>query len=201
MENKIKTGFGILAFLLYGCMSGQPFTSQEREIITSGKGIMRLLTIEDREDSLFLRANTIPLGEKELTSEEYLMLKQRMLSTVNDSTNPGVGIAAPQVGIARRLIAVQRFDKEGEPFEFYANPRIVYCSEEKSCGPEGCLSVPEVRDSVWRSTEIVVVYWDEEANEKRQDTVKGFTAVIFQHETDHLNGVLFIDRSVQKLSL
>ena len=105
-----------------------------------------------------------------------------------------MGIAAPQVGVSRRLIAVQRFDKPGEPFCFYVNPEIVWYSQTRLPGSEGCLSIPGVSGSVLRSERIVVRYLDEESLRMAADTVEGFTAVIFQHEVDHLDGVLFIDR-------
>lgn len=200
----MKRIFGIVTIVLIlfmGCRHKQAFTTQERETIISGTGIMRLWTADNAEDSVLLRAKAMSLGKTEMESEIYSALKQRMLETVNDTNNQGVGIAAPQVGISRQLIAVQRFDKEGESFEFYANPRITYYSDEKECGPEGCLSVPGVRDSVFRSTRIVVCYMDASEYTERKDTVEGFTAVIFQHEIDHLNGVLFTDKSVKKISL
>ena len=108
----------------------------------------------------------------------------------------GVGIAAPQVGINRRVVAVQRFDKEGDPFEVYPNIRIVWKSDSVEAGPEGCLSVPNQRGEVMRSQEIVIEYASADCEEISmvRDTVKGFTAVIFQHEVDHLEGVLYIDR-------
>ena len=102
-------------------------------------------------------------------------------------------IAAPQVGISRQLVAVQRLDKTGEPFEFYVNPEIVYFSQDTVLGQEGCLSIPGRMGSVYRSKEIVVRYRDELSFEWRQDTVREFTARIFQHEIDHLNGILYTD--------
>jgi peptide deformylase len=104
-----------------------------------------------------------------------------------------VGIAAPQVGILRRLVAVQRFDKEGEPFEFFVNPEIVEMGDEWAVGGEGCLSVPEISGSVERAQSLVLRYRDAEFVEHTEH-IEGFTAVIFQHEIDHLNGTLFIDK-------
>jgi peptide deformylase len=116
-----------------------------------------------------------------------------MLKTVRNPENEGVGIAAPQVGILRRLVAVQRFDKEGEPFEFYVNPEIVEYGEPKEYGSEGCLSVPNHRGEVLRSRCITLRYRDLQF--KRQtEIIEDFTAVIFQHEIDHLDGILYIDR-------
>ena len=136
----------------------------------------------------------VPLGREELQSAHFRMLKEGMLATVCDTTDRGVGIAAPQVGVSRRLIAVQRFDKPGEPFCFYVNPEIVWYSQTRLPGSEGCLSIPGVSGSVLRSERIVARSLDEESLRMAADTVEGFTAVIFQHEVDHLDGVLFIDR-------
>jgi peptide deformylase len=99
------------------------------------------------------------------------------------------------------VVAVQRFDKEGEPFEVYPNIKIVWASDSKVSGPEGCLSVPGRRGEVLRSQEIVIEYADMKAIKAgpdipmARDTVNGFTAVIFQHEIDHLDGILYIDKS------
>jgi peptide deformylase len=105
-----------------------------------------------------------------------------------------VGIAAPQIGINKRAVVVQRFDKPGEPFEAYPNIYIVECSEEKQKGPEGCLSVPDERHDVNRSTSVVISYYDIGKGEMVTETIEGFTAVIFQHEIDHLEGIIYTDR-------
>jgi peptide deformylase len=118
----------------------------------------------------------------------------QMILTVQDTANAGVGIAAPQVGISRRLIAVQRFDKADNPFEFYANAYIIFYSDDKRIGSEGCLSIPNRRGNVERSEKIVVKYTNIETLKPCADTVSGFTAVIFQHEVDHLDGILYIDK-------
>ena len=163
-------------------------------IASQSGAVMRLCRIGDRADSLFLRRKAAPLGAEELKSEYFRRLKQGMLLTVRDTADEGVGIAAPQVGVSRRLIAVQRFDKPGEPFECYVNPEIVGRSAACTAGREGCLSVPETSGTVLRADRIVLRYLDETTMRPVTDTVEGFTAVIFQHEIDHLDGVLFIDR-------
>ncbi len=170
------------------------FDAGERRIINGGEGeIMRVLTTADRDDSLTLRRISAPLDEKAVASDDFAVLRRRMLATVRNPQNEGVGIAAPQVGVSRRLIAVQRFDKAGEPFEFYINPEILSVSGEAEEGPEGCLSVDGVRGTVARPRRIELRYRNERFADTTE-TVEGFTAVIFQHETDHLDGVLFIDR-------
>ena len=186
------------------------------------EGTMRVLTISDSSDLAVLRASSVNLSDKALLSDDYEKLCSLMVATVTHPSQDGVGIAGPQVGLNRRIVAVQRFDKEGEPFEVYPNISIVWASDSLAAGPEGCLSVPDRRGDVLRSTEIIIEYDDPtllngnisgdcssgctgcagsgclDSGKKViptvRDTVSGFTAVIFQHEIDHLDGILYIDR-------
>ena len=121
------------------------------------------------------------------------VLAKRMFLAMRDPQRPGVGIAAPQVGINRNLIWVQRFDKTGEPFELYVNPRISWRSELLRKDREGCLSIPDTMGQVLRHYAIRLSYNDPQGNQQ-EEMIEGFTAVIFQHETDHLYGILFTDR-------
>lgn len=172
---------------------GETFTAAEREVIhAGGQGIMRVLSIDNEADSLALREESRPMSESLLRTEEYALLRERMLQTVQNPEAEGVGIAAPQVGVRRAMIAVQRFDKEGEPFEFFLNPEIIELLGEKADGGEGCLSVPELYGNVSRWQHILLRYRDEQWVEHIEH-IEGFTAVIFQHEVDHLSGRLFID--------
>ena len=159
---------------------------------------MRVLTIDSREDCKILRKESTDLSVKALKSEQYKVLAELMIATVTHPSQDGVGIAAPQVGLNRRVVAVQRFDKEHEPFEVYPNIRIVWASDSLVAGPEGCLSVPNRRGEVMRSQEIIIEYADitrlDESDFMVRDTVRDFTAVIFQHEIDHLDGTLYIDK-------
>lgn len=194
MHIRYYIGIVLTGWLIMGC-TPKDFTNTEKELIRSQAGnVMRLYTTDNLQDSLFLRRRALVVEPDLLGQEEYRMLKAGLLRTVQDSANPGVGIAAPQVGIGRRMIVVQRFDKTAEPFEVYLNPEIIFYSEDKKSGPEGCLSIPEKSGDVRRSVSIVVRYMDENTYAQCQDTVNGFTAVIFQHETDHLEGILFTDR-------
>lgn len=181
------------------------FNDSELNIINGCDSIMRVLTIEDESDLAVLRSSSTDLSLVGLQSDEYDRLAELMVATVTHPSQDGVGIAAPQVGINRRIVAVQRFDKEGEPFEVYPNIRIVWASDSVALGPEGCLSVPDRRGEVKRSQEIVIEYADMKAASSAKDTipmvrdtVSGFSAVIFQHEIDHLEGVLYIDRLDQR---
>ena len=171
----------------------QGFTAAEQATIHAGeRDIMYVLSVAESADSAVLRQKSLPVSEQMVQSEDFAMLRRRMLATVQDPENEGVGIAAPQVGISRQMVAVQRFDKEGEPFEFFLNPEIVERIGEKEAGGEGCLSVPEIRGDVERWQTIRLRYRDERFVE-REELIEGFTAVIFQHELDHLDGKLFID--------
>ena len=184
----------ILFFILAG--GGQAWSSGEKAII-KGSGVMRVLTIDDRADSLFLRTPCKNLSIKEIRSPEYNVLAERMLATVTSPEQDGVGIAGPQVGIGRRVVAVQRFDKEGEPFEVYPNIRVTARRGDPEPGPEGCLSVPGRRGDVLRWQDIDIAYTSAATGADTTERVQGFTAVIFQHETDHLDGVLYIDKLAQ----
>lgn len=183
----------IVTMAILGTSCTSTFNAAEREIIDQGEEIMRLTTIDNEADSLTLRQISKPLSRRDVASEEFLTLCRRMLATVRNPENEGVGIAAPQVGILRRLVAVQRFDKEGEPFEFYINPKIVEYGEDWELGGEGCLSVPYFRGDVLRAKSIKISYRDVQYRLHRE-IIEGFTAVIFQHEIDHLDGILYIDR-------
>ena len=178
-------------------LAQKPFSRAERRTIRTGEGIMRLCTINDPQDSLLIRQKAAALTPRAMRSKNFATLCDRMLQTVNDPGNEGVGIAAPQVGVSCRLIAVQRYDKPGQPFEFYANPTIVRYGEPWKSGPEGCLSVPGMWGKVDRAQEIVLRYTDPATGESREEVVKGYTAVIFQHETDHLDGILYIDKATE----
>jgi peptide deformylase len=201
MRKIVLIGAAILAVLACGRSKTGGFSSGELEILNGADSIIRVLTVEDSVDYAVLRAVSRDFSAKELMSEEFGKLGRRMVATVTHPSQDGVGIAGPQVGLSRRVVAVQRFDKEGEPFEVYANVRIVWMSDSLACGPEGCLSVPDRRGNVLRSQQIVIEYADLASLshscddiQMARDTVSGFTAVIFQHEIDHLEGVLYIDR-------
>lgn len=191
----------MMAALACGRSKTGGFSACELNILNGTDSIMRVLTIEDSLDNVVLRAASHDFSLEELMSDEFKKLERMMIATVTHPSQDGVGIAGPQVGLNRRIVAVQRFDKAGEPFEVYANVRILWLSDSLAYGPEGCLSVPDRRGNVLRSQQIVIEYADLASLSHScddipmaRDTVSGFTAVIFQHEIDHLEGVLYIDR-------
>jgi peptide deformylase len=157
---------------------------------------MYVLVISKKLDSTILRAQSEPINLKRKNELTRLLAKRLEITMINEM---GVGIAAPQVGILKQMICVQRFDKEGFPNEIYINPVITKYSEEKQDCREGCLSIPGRSDTTKiRALTIDLAYQNLEG-EKVEETVSGFTAVIFQHEIDHLNGILYIDHLEQEM--
>ncbi|MEI3791683.1 MULTISPECIES: peptide deformylase [unclassified Chryseobacterium] len=184
-----KISFLFIFFI--GFMNAQKLTSNETSIINQGD-ITTALPIYQTTDShqhktlLSLSTEIDPVDSN--TATLVKRMKESLLST-----DGGVGIAAPQVGINRKVIWVQRFDKEGNPLEYFINPVIVWRSELQNLGPEGDLSIPEFRDQFYRSKVIQLEYVDLKG-QKYSEIVEGFTAVIFQHEIDHLFGILISDK-------
>ena len=180
---------------LASCTQNSGWTPEEKELINSAAySRMRVTKTNDAADSLLLRTPSTLLTHKQIESPEFGRLVASMMETVNDPYHGGVGIAAPQVGILRRMVVVQRYDKPGRPFEVYVNPTITHYGEDKKLGREGCLSVPNRRGEVVRSQAIEIEWRDALTFELRKERIEGYTAVIFQHEIDHLDGVLYIDR-------
>ena len=189
----------LLSISLCSCSSLNGWTEEEMSLILDSPAVMRVLSVDEYEDSLVLRKASTFIPEEELEGEILKILSEKMLATVTSPEQDGVGIAGPQVGISRRIVAVQRFDKPGEPFEVYPNIRIVAFRGDKADGPEGCLSVPGRSGTVSRYRDIDITYsLTGNPAKDTTETVKGFTAVIFQHECDHLDGILYTDR-LQKI--
>ncbi|MBR5855834.1 MAG: peptide deformylase [Bacteroidales bacterium] len=206
MKNKPQklTAFAVIILCVVSLVNGPTscsfhkksltFTANELLIINDTvTPLMKVYTIEEESDSTLLRQLCTPFSNDDITDPAYRILAERMVRTVTDSTVDGVGIAGPQVGILRQIIAVQRYDKEGFPFEVYPNITIVGRSQESETGREGCLSVPNKNGMVERSQWVIISYTCPQTLTQVQDTVKGFTARIFQHETDHLKGILYTD--------
>ena len=167
------------------------FTPTELLLIMEGdpSALMRLITNDNGAGDAFLRTKSLRVKRNDPAAGHLI---SRMIETVKQEK--GVGIAAPQVGINRRAILVQRLDLEPEkPFRAYFNPKIVEMSDETLVDWEGCLSIPAGFGRVTRAKSIVLTY-EQKDGTSAKETVVGFTARIFQHEIDHLDGILFIDR-------
>ncbi len=106
---------------------------------------------------------------------------------------PGIGLAAIQIGVAKRVIAMDLSKKEDnhEPLVFI-NPEIVWTSDETAKYEEGCLSIPDYYEEVERPSQVKVKYLDRDGKTRELDA-KGLLATCLQHEIDHINGILFID--------
>ncbi len=128
---------------------------------------------------------------KDITGELH-RLSQDMLETMYDA--PGIGLAAPQVGVLKRLIVLDaQRDKDAPraPIVMF-NPEVIAKSDNLNTYEEGCLSIPEQFSEVTRPAEVTVRWIDTRGEECQQD-FDGLWATCVQHEIDHLNGVLFID--------
>ena len=123
--------------------------------------------------------------------ESLKTLIHDMLETMYDA--PGIGLAAIQIGVAKRLLVID-LSKEEDPKNpiVFCNPEIIWESDERSSYEEGCLSIPEYYESVERPARIKVKYQDETGAMKEMEA-DGLLATCLQHEIDHLNGILFID--------
>ena len=125
-------------------------------------------------------------------SDDLRALADDMLETMYDA--PGIGLAAPQVGVLQRLIVLDCVKEEGEaprPLVMF-NPEITAQSDEMNTYEEGCLSIPEQYAEVTRPAEVTVNWIDRDGN-PQSDSFDGLWATCVQHEIDHLNGKLFID--------
>jgi peptide deformylase len=129
--------------------------------------------------------------------KDFQLLVDDMIETMR--AEPGVGLAAPQVNQSLRLIVVEYPEddsiEEAEPRLFVlANPEFSYLSPETIMGIEGCLSVPNLLGDVERSQDVIVEGLDRKGK-KTEIKASGWLARIFQHEIDHINGILYVDRA------
>ncbi len=182
------------SFQTFG-QKAEKFSEMETNLIqTNSKEMMRVFNRTNPTDSLILKSISKPIRPTEKLTR---ILAERMLLSVQNEG--GVGIAAPQVGINRRMVWVQRFDKPEKPFELFINPEIIWHSQLMQKGPEGDLSFEE-RGFVMRYYSIQVRYQNLKG-ETLTEFLEGFTSVIFQHERDHLDGILLTDRMKEQEGL
>lgn len=203
MKKVVVFVFGML--LVYGCSGTKhiktfSFSSDEKERITNKDSLapMRVYKISNKVDSLLLRTKSayIKPNPNDIILKTFV---KRLYATVTDSMSLGVGIAAPQVGILKNIIWVQRLDKDNLPFEVYLNPKIINYSTTTQTVREGCLSIPDRRETLSSRSEKIIIEYDTMHGQHKSETVEGFTAVIFQHEIDHLNGILYLDHLQKEL--
>jgi peptide deformylase len=186
-----------MGFYFTSCVSKRVMTREELNLIEefSADTAFRVLQVTDADDYKLLRTRCADVN---LKSKALKTLIARMRVTLEKEQ--GVGIAAPQVGLARNLFLFARIDKPGTPIEVAINPRITNHPDETICFErDGCLSIPNRSGNSIRYPWVEVEYTNEQG-ERIKEKLEGysrkgnFTAVIFQHEYDHLQGVLFTDK-------
>ncbi len=125
-------------------------------------------------------------------SDDLRVLADDMLETMYDA--PGIGLAAPQVGVLSRLIVLDCVKGENEPPQpmIMFNPEVIASSDALNVHEEGCLSIPDIYQEVTRPAE-VNVRWIDRNGKLQEAGFDGLWATCVQHEIDHLNGILFID--------
>ena len=127
----------------------------------------------------------------ETVDDDLRALMDDMLETMYDA--PGIGLAAIQVGVPKRVIVMDlgRDETAREP-RYFVTPEILWSSDETAPYEEGCLSVPEIYDEIERPAKVKLRYLNYQGEQIEEDA-EGVFAVCIQHEMDHLEGVLFID--------
>jgi peptide deformylase len=164
---------------------------------------MKILTINNKKEEKFLRQKTAEFDFNKYTKKEIDALIKEMKKTMLE--NNGIGLSANQVGLDLNFFVAEipadisinpRLNQhKSASNKFYAifNPEIIKFSENKSIMEEGCLSVPNVYGLVERPEKITLIGYDKNAK-KIKIKAWGLLARVFQHEIDHLNGILFIDK-------
>ena len=148
--------------------------------------LRRILTVDADLATLKRKSDRVTVVDDELRA-----LMDDMLETMYDA--PGIGLAAIQVGVPKRVIVMDlsRSEDAKEP-RYFINPEILWASEETQGYEEGCLSVPEIYDEVERPAKVRIRYLGYDGKPVEEDA-EGLYAVCIQHEMDHLEGVLFLD--------
>ena len=157
-----------------------------------------------------LRVKADPVGSEEINSDEFKTLVKNMFDTME--AEDGIGIAAPQIGVSKQ-VAIVGLPKDNprypdveldqdDSFEILVviNPKITILDNETMGFWEGCLSVPGLRGYVERPKKISVEYLDLNGDSQKKE-ISGFGATVFQHEIDHLEGILYVVRIKDKTKL
>lgn len=189
----------LIGLSLFSIKSMAQFTQNEKILINSGttETPFRVLKVTDQQDSIFLRQKCSDIEDISDSVDVQILIDRLKTTMVAES---GVGIAAPQVGIGRNIFLFTRIDKANYPVIVAINPKIVNHPEETICFErDGCLSIPGISGNSIRYPWVDVEYTDENGN-LVQERLEGysresdFTGIIFQHEFDHLQGILFTDK-------
>lgn len=152
---------------------------------------LRILTIDNKKDEEVLRTPSKDVALEEIGSTDFEVFLEKLLLTAKLSEEPAGGIAAPQVGVNKNIFFLLNYDTN--EWEVFINPEVEPVGFVKTSIEESCLSVPNVEAEVQRYKNIRIKYLDRDGK-KYTRKYKDLNAVTIQHEKDHLDGILFIDR-------
>lgn len=154
---------------------------------------MNIFIINNKKEEKFLRQRTPTFDFSKFTKKEIFGFIKLLREKMKEAD--GIGLSANQLGLSHRVF-VGRIPSEDGRMKFYAvfNPEIEKISKEKELLPEGCLSVPGILGDVERPEKVTIIGLDKNGK-KIKIKAWGLLARVFQHETDHLNGILFIDKA------
>jgi peptide deformylase len=154
------------------------------QLLTSRDMARPIITLPDKR----LRRVSEPVSK---ITAEVKTLVEDMFESMYEA--PGIGLAAVQLGVLKRIVTMDLAKKDGPPEpRVFINPEIVWKSDERSTYEEGCLSIPDIHEDVERPARVKLKYLDLEGKPQEAEA-EGLFATCIQHEVDHTNGVLFID--------
>lgn len=137
---------------------------------------------------IILRRRALSVSKGEFNDDLKKLAKDMAQAMYDDD---GIGLAAPQISKSIRLLVI---GTEGKGYKAYINPEITFFSKDKVTNEEGCLSLPQIFGNVTRPKKIHVKFQNLDG-QTQKEKLKGMEAIVLQHEIDHLNGILFIDRT------
>lgn len=156
---------------------------------------LKIYTIENKEEEKILREKSVPVKEEQFKDSKFHEFLDNLLYTALNSEEqdnvPAGGIAAPQVGENIRVFYTLNYDTD--KWQLFINPKITPIGFSKTSTIEGCLSVPNIEGEVLRYRKVKINYQDKNGKRKTKK-FKDINAIAVQHELDHLEGVLFIDK-------
>lgn len=152
---------------------------------------LKIYTIEDKNEEKILRTKSVDVSESEFGTEEMDEFLDNLLETAKKSDEPAGGIAAPQVGVNKNIIYLLNYDTD--EWEVFINPQLQPEGFTKMSIEESCLSVPKREEKVLRYKKIKITFQDR-FGKKQTKKYSELNAITLQHEKDHLDGILFIDR-------
>lgn len=156
---------------------------------------MKILTIADPREEKILREKSVAVTEKDLKSIEFKEYLADLLETAKKSEDPAGGISSPQVGLLKRAFYILNYDTE--KWELFINPIVEPIGYTKKAIQEACLSVPDREEKVLRNYKVKVSYTDINGK-KKSKKYEDLNAITIQHENDHLEGILFIDKILEE---